>query len=323
MEALNNGYRLIESYIKQNPFNGNPQSLYEPINYLLGIGGKRIRPLLTICAYEMYRKDTNVVLPVAMSLEVFHNFTLMHDDIMDKAPLRRGQVTVHEKWNTNTAILSGDSMLIKAYELLSLAPDHAISELLRLFNATALGICEGQQMDMEFETRTDVSVREYLKMIELKTAILLGCSLQFGAITAGATAEDKTLLYDFGVNAGMAFQIMDDLLDAFGSPEHTGKQPGGDILSNKKTWLYLKSLELLPENDRMQLAYLYLQNAEYPGKTENVITLFNKAEIQSKATALMNSYFEKAYQCLQKVSVPNDKKEPLRHLTEMLRVRIS
>src|SRR5690606_31980665 len=214
-----------------------PKSLYDPLHYILSLGGKRIRPILTLAAAQMFSDNYKAAMPQSIAIEMFHNFSLIHDDIMDKAPLRRGKTTVHKKWNTNTAILSGDLLLIKAYEQLAQCKPNYLPEILHVFNKTATQVCEGQQFDMDFETAQTVTVNNYLEMIRLKTAVLLGCSLQIGAIIGAANQNDAQNCYTFGENLGIAFQLMDDYLDAFGNPEKFGKQVGGDILANKKTYL--------------------------------------------------------------------------------------
>jgi len=235
--------QIVEKYLKEIELKTEPRELYEPVKYILEIGGKRIRPSLVLAAYNLFKNDVETAINPALALEVFHNFTLLHDDIMDKADLRRNQQTVHKKWNENVAILSGDTMSIKAYELLSKIPAEFLSEVLQAFNKTALQVCEGQQLDMNFESRLDVSVEEYLEMIRLKTSVLIAVSLKIGAIMAGALRNDVHKLYDFGLNLGLAFQLQDDYLDAYGDVQAFGKKIGGDIVANKKTFLLIKALE--------------------------------------------------------------------------------
>jgi geranylgeranyl diphosphate synthase type II len=235
--------KLIEAEIKRNKFGKEPASLYEPIRYLMGLGGKRMRPLLTLLSYSLYKDDVKSIVPFAVAIEAFHNFTLMHDDIMDNAPLRRGDKTVHEKWNVNTAILSGDVMLVKVYDMLLSLDAEKLKPVLQKFNTCAAEVCEGQQWDMEFETLASVSESQYINMIRLKTAVLLGFSLEFGAILANSSVEDQNALREFGVNIGIGFQLKDDLLDAYADPKKFGKQVGGDIIANKKTYLLIKALE--------------------------------------------------------------------------------
>ena len=226
-------------FLESNSFDKAPVNLYSPVNYILSIGGKRMRPILTLMATDLFGGDSKDSLHAAMAVEVFHNFTLLHDDIMDDAPLRRGKQTVHEKWDVNTAILSGDVMMIKAYGFLMEYKGEVYRAVMEVFNQTAIEVCEGQQMDVDFETRSDVSLEEYVEMIKLKTSVLVACALKMGAVIAGASDKDADLIYDFGLNLGLAFQLQDDYLDAFGNPETFGKQVGGDIIENKKTYLYI------------------------------------------------------------------------------------
>jgi len=228
-------------YLKSHAFQGHPYSLYEPMNYIMSLGGKRIRPLLVLLGADACNSDIDIALPVAHATEVFHNFTLVHDDIMDNAPTRRGMPTVHEKWNTAEAILSGDNMLIAVYDILLKNQYAGQMKLLSLFNKTAREVCEGQQLDMDFASLSHVTESQYMEMIRLKTAVLLGFSLQAGAILADADARIQELMYDFAINLGLSFQLNDDWLDAFGDPAQTGKKPGGDIAEGKKTWLYIKA----------------------------------------------------------------------------------
>ena len=243
MKAIEIYQKHFLSYLKDYNTERDPKNLYEPVQYILNLGGKRLRPILTLMTADCFGGDVNKALDAALAVEVFHNFSLIHDDIMDDAPLRRGQQTVHEKWDLNTGILSGDAMLIMAYQLFENYPPETFQNLLTLFSKTALEVCEGQQYDIDFETRNAVSIAEYLKMIEYKTAVLVAAAMKMGAIIAGASDEDQNRCYEFGKNLGIAFQLQDDYLDAFGNPETFGKQVGGDIIENKKTYLYLKALE--------------------------------------------------------------------------------
>lgn len=303
----------LEQHIQQLDLKGNPPELYDPITYLMSLGGKRIRPLLTVLAYGLYKEDYQKVLTPAAAIEVFHNFTLMHDDIMDNAPLRRGKATVHEKWNENTAILSGDVMLVKAYELLlSIEPDK-LKESIQLFSKTAAEVCEGQQLDMNFENRETVSEEEYLDMIRLKTAVLLGFALQLGAVLAGASKEDASHLYDFGVNIGIGFQLKDDLLDVYADKEKFGKQVGGDILANKKTYLLVKARQLATgkEKDTLQ-RWLDAETFDPEEKVKGVTAIYDKLEIKEKSMELMADYFEKGFNQLSNLKV--NKPEALQFL---------
>ena len=245
----------IEQEIKKNKYGKQPESLYEPIRYLMNLGGKRLRPMLTLLSYSLYKDDVKSIIPYAVAVEAFHNFTLMHDDIMDKAPLRRGKSTVHKKWNVNTAILSGDVMLVKVYEAFNELEPSTLKTVLKSFNKCAAEVCEGQQWDMEYESHATVTEAEYINMIKLKTSVLLGFSLELGAILSGASDEDRKTLYQFGVNIGIGFQLKDDLLDAYADPKKFGKQVGGDIIANKKTWLLIKALEKAQGKEKKELQH--------------------------------------------------------------------
>lgn len=310
----------LEQYIQDLNLQGNPQELYEPITYLMGLGGKRIRPLLTLLAYNLYNENYQNVLSPAAAVEVFHNFTLMHDDIMDNAPLRRGKATVHEKWDDNTAILSGDVMLVKAYDLLlSIAPEY-LKESLQLFSKTAAEVCEGQQLDMNFESRELVSEEEYLNMIRLKTAVLLGFALQLGAILAGATKNDAQRLYDFGMNIGIAFQLKDDLLDVYADKEKFGKQVGGDIIANKKTYLLVKAKESAtgPTKDELD-KWLQAKSFSSENKVKAVTAIYDQLQIKEKTMAVMEDYFQKGFKQLSELQVKNNEGlQLLQNLTQHL-----
>ena len=244
-------------FLKSKNWVQEPKNLYEPIDYILQLGGKRIRPVLTLMAADIFGSDYQKALPAALAVEVFHNFTLVHDDIMDDAPLRRGKETVHEKWDINTGILSGDAMLILAYKYFEDYEPVVFQKLAKLFSKTALEVCDGQQLDVDFETREDVTIDEYMNMIRLKTSVLVAAALKMGAIVAETSEENANLIYDFGLNLGLAFQLQDDYLDTFGNPETFGKQVGGDIIENKKTYLYLKTLETASLEDKKILEELY------------------------------------------------------------------
>ena len=239
MISTTNLHEVIERELGKIEYPNSPSKLYQPIEYVMGLGGKRMRPILLLMAYQLFDENIEKAIPPALGIEIFHNFTLLHDDIMDNAPIRRGQQTVHEKWDNNVAILSGDTMLVQVYQLLSDVDKSIVKEVLSVFNKAATQVCEGQQWDMDFETQENVQLADYMKMIENKTAVLLAASLQIGGITAGASKESQNNLYHFGLNMGIAFQLKDDLLDAFGNPDEFGKQIGGDIKANKKTFLLL------------------------------------------------------------------------------------
>lgn len=293
----------LDNHIKNLSFGDQPKELYEPIAYLMGLGGKRIRPMLTLLAYSLYKADYRKMLTPAIAVEIFHNFTLMHDDIMDDAPLRRGKASVHEKWNPSTAILSGDVMLVRAYDALLKVPADKLAICIRNFNRTAAEVCEGQQYDMNFESREDVREEEYLQMIRLKTAVLLGFSLQYGAILAEADPEDAQRLYDFGVNIGIGFQLKDDLLDVYADKAKFGKQVGGDIISNKKTFLLIKAKELATDKEAAALAFWGKATDFDKGEKVKAVTqLYNNLGIKELTEAKMEAYFEKGFQQLNQLN---------------------
>ena len=310
---------LISSKIENEKIGREPISLYEPINYTLSNGGKRIRPLLTLMACNLFSENVNLALDAAFAIEIFHNFTLLHDDIMDKADIRRGNPTVHKKWNENTAILSGDAMFIKAYDYLFKCKSPAFNQIIELFNVTALEVCEGQQYDMEFESQNDVTEQEYLRMIELKTSVLLAAALKIGALIGGAKDTDAELLYEFGRNIGLAFQIQDDLLDVYGDSKTFGKEIGGDIAANKKTFLLIKTKELANKNEK-ELIEKYLNNKEITReeKVMGITTIYNNLKIKELTEELIASYHQKAIISLNKVNVSPEKKIELKNLTEKL-----
>ncbi|MFT5217582.1 MAG: geranylgeranyl diphosphate synthase type II [Glaciecola sp.] len=290
-----------------------PNILYEPIEYILRLGGKRLRPLLTLMTTDIFNESYEKSLDAALAIEVFHNFSLIHDDIMDDAPLRRGQQTVHEKWDLNTGILSGDAMLILAYQLFENYEGHTFKALAKLFSKTAIEVCEGQQYDIDFESRNDVTIPEYLKMIEYKTAVLVGAAMKMGAIVANASVEDQDKIYDFGKNLGIAFQLQDDYLDAFGNPETFGKQVGGDIIENKKTYLFLKALELSETEQRDQLLKFYTNDASnIEDKISNVKQIFNESGASSETNIVIENYTEKAFNILDSINISSEKKELLK-----------
>ncbi len=288
-----------------------PEGLYDPIHYILSLGGKRLRPILTLLAADAYGKNPKDALSAALAVEVFHNFTLLHDDIMDAAPLRRGKPTVHHKWNVNTGILSGDAMLIQSYQLLESYSDPLFGKLSRQLSTTALQVCEGQQYDMEFETQKEVSLEAYLEMIQLKTAVLIGAALKMGAWIGGANDVQAQILYDFGVWLGIAFQIQDDYLDAFGDPESFGKQVGGDIIENKKTILYHLALELGSASDRSTLSNWYAKptnDSEAKAKIKEVTTIFNTTGAAEATLKQVESFTNKAFEKLENATMPSEMK---------------
>src|SRR5690554_3332630 len=278
MEFLNKYHDELARGLEESVGVRQPDRLYEPVRYILSIGGKRIRPALTLMVCDFLSGDYKKALPAALAVEMFHNFSLMHDDIMDEAPLRRGKQSVHEKWDLNTAILSGDAMLILAYRLFEGYDPEKFRDLAKLFSETALQVCEGQQLDIDFESRDDVEVVEYLKMIEQKTAVLLGAAMEMGAIVAQASEAQKRVVYEFGKNLGIAFQLQDDYLDVFGDPKTFGKQVGGDIIANKKTYLYLTAVQKAEKGEARQLEDLYsIQPVDATGKIESVKHIFEKS----------------------------------------------
>ena len=294
----------IEKEIRAQRFGSRPASLYEPIRYIMALGGKRIRPLLTLLSYSLYKDDARAIVKYATAVEAFHNFTLMHDDIMDNAPLRRGKPTVHEEWNVNTAILSGDVMLVQVYGMLLNLEADKLRTVLALFNACAAGVCEGQQWDMEFESKDCVSQAEYINMIRLKTAVLLGFSLELGAVLAGAPAEDQKLLRGIGENLGIGFQLKDDLLDVYADKNKFGKQVGGDIIANKKTFLLIKALSKAKGKDAKELQYwLSAKKFVRRKKISAVTSLYDRLGIQSLTEKKASEYFEKGFSDFANLSV--------------------
>jgi len=319
MHSIYQYQEYISDYLNSQYETKEPRNLYEPIHYILGLGGKRMRPVLTLMSAEVFDADYKLALPAALAVEVFHNFSLVHDDIMDDAPLRRGDETVHEKWNTNTAILSGDAMLILAYQYFEKYKTEVFRTLAQLFSKTALEVCEGQQWDVDFETRDDVSITEYLKMIECKTAVLVAAAMKMGAIVAETSSENADLIYDFGLNLGLAFQLQDDYLDAFGDPKTFGKQVGGDIIENKKTYLYLKAIEFASEDEKQQLLHLFsIQPSDNSEKIESVKEIFNKTGASKATQQAIQDFTLKAFATLKEIKIDNEKKDVLYSFGENL-----
>ena len=302
------------TYLEAKDWIREPKNLYEPIDYILQLSGKRIRPVLTLMAADIFGNNYKKALPAALAIEVFHNFTLVHDDIMDDAPLRRGKKTVHEKWNLNTGILSGDAMLILAYQYFENYEPHVFKDLAKLFSKTALEVCDGQQLDVDFETRNDVTIDEYINMIRLKTSVLVAAALKMGAIIAETDKKNCDLIYDFGLNLGIAFQLQDDFLDTFGNPKTFGKQVGGDIIENKKTYLYLKALEIGTEEDQKKLKYYYNQKLqENSVKIDQVRRVFERNDIPKLIKELIKEYTQKAFDVLKELHITDDNKEKLKN----------
>lgn len=322
MYAISHYQDIVTTHFNSLALKKEPNNLYEPIKYILSLGGKRLRPVLTLMATEVFDVDCKKALAAATAVEVFHNFSLIHDDIMDDAPLRRGKETVHEKWDINTGILSGDAMLILAYQYFEEYEPTIFRELAKLFSKTALEVCEGQQYDVDFETRDDVTIPEYLKMIEYKTAVLVGAAMKMGAIVAKTTEENANLIYDFGLNLGLAFQLQDDYLDAFGDPKTFGKQVGGDIIENKKTYLYLKANEFASEDKRIQLQHLFsIQPDESVNKIESVKGIFDTTGATAATQEAIEHYTLKALKTLDGINISADKKMILKAFAEKLMSR--
>jgi geranylgeranyl diphosphate synthase type II len=319
MLAINEYQEQFLLYLNLQNFDKEPKNLYQPVDYILQLGGKRMRPVLTLLTADVFDVDYKLALPAAMAVEVFHNFSLVHDDIMDDAPLRRGKITVHEKWNINTGILSGDAMLILAYQYFENYQPKTFRKLAKLFSKTALEVCEGQQYDVDFETRNDVTISEYLKMIEYKTAVLVAAAMKMGAIIAQTSKENSRLIYDFGLNLGLAFQLQDDYLDAFGDPETFGKQVGGDIIENKKTFLYLKALEFSNAEKKELLLHLFsIQPEDNLDKINSVKEIFNATGATDATQEAIQEFTLKAFDILEKIEIPEDKKAILKTFGENL-----
>lgn len=312
----------VQAYIAGLAYSRPPVGLYEPVTYTLALGGKRIRPLLMLMAYNIYKEEVDSILSSATAIETYHNYTLLHDDLMDKADLRRGNLTVHKKWDENTAILSGDTMLVLAYKMMTQCDERYLKEVMDIFNETALEIGEGQQYDMEFETRMDVTEAEYLEMIRLKTSVLLAASMKIGAVLAGASAEDASNLYAFGLQLGLAFQLQDDYLDVYGDPAVFGKKIGGDILCNKKTYMLINALQRADEGQRAELnRWLEAEEYDPQEKIQAVTAIYDAIGIKELCHAKIESYFHAASQYLANVQVEDARKEVLRAFAASLMKR--
>ena len=313
--------KKINDFIDQLPYERKPQSLYDPVKYVLSIGGKRVRPVLMLLAYNMYKEDPERILMPACALETYHNYTLLHDDLMDNADVRRGVPTVHRKWDANTAILSGDSMLVLAYHRMLQCDADKQPEVMSLFTETALEIGEGQQYDMEFENRNDVTEAEYIEMIRLQTSVLLACALKIGAILAGASSEDADNLYKFGEQIGLAFQLQDDLLDVYGDPKVFGKAVGGDITCNKKTYMLINAFQRANDNQRAELdRWVTAKDFDRNEKVAAVTDIYNQIGIRQICEEKINYYFEESKKYLAKVNVADERKQILRQYTaEMMK----
>ncbi len=322
MKKLEDLQEIISAAVQKMNFPAYPAKLYEPISYILSLGGKRMRPALLLMACDLFDGDVNAAIPPALAIEIFHNFTLMHDDIMDNAPLRRGHITVHERWNQNVGILSGDVMLIEGYKLMMQVEDRLLRPILDIFNTTAVGVCEGQQVDMEFELRNDVKIDEYINMIRLKTAVVLGGALKIGALIGGAKLIDANLLSSFGEYLGIAFQLQDDILDVYGDPEKFGKQVGGDIISNKKTYLLIKALELADGRQKKELnSWLALKQFDHAEKVNAITNIYNSLDVRQYAEDEMQTYADKAFEALDAINLPEEHKQYLHDFADGLLVR--
>lgn len=319
IQTSNEILNLVNRFLEQLPYERKPQSLYDPIRYVLSIGGKRIRPVLMLMAYNLFKEHPEEILMPACGLETYHNYTLLHDDLMDNADLRRGHETVHKRWNANTAILSGDSMLVLAYQRIAQVPAGKLADVLDCFTETALEIGEGQEYDMAFETRNDVREEEYIEMIRLKTSVLLACATKIGAILADAPSEDVRHLYKFGEQLGLAFQLQDDLLDVYGDPKVFGKAVGGDITSNKKTYMLINAYNRADEKQRAELTrWIEAKSFNREVKVAAVTRLYDEIGIRQLCEEKINYYFDQAAHYLAKVSVPDDQKQALRQYMEEL-----
>jgi geranylgeranyl diphosphate synthase type II len=322
MQQLSAYTELIETELANLNLPESPSNLYDPLRYFMTLGGKRMRPILTLMGTELFGAQKENALHAAASVEVFHNFTLIHDDIMDQAPLRRNKKTVHTKWNQNIAILSGDVLFVKAYQLIAKQQSAHLPALLELFNKTAIEVCEGQQMDMDFETRSNVKIDEYIEMIRLKTSVLLGCALEMGAIIAEASEQDRRLLYDFGQHIGIAFQIQDDILDLYADPDTFGKQVGGDVISNKKTLLNLKAAELASEGQKQELLQLATET-DLDHKVQKTKEIYTEIGARTACEEAMKAHYEIAMDSLESIHVNKEAKTPLIVLADYLMVRNS
>lgn len=322
MKTADEILKMVNEFLDHLSYDRKPESLYEPIKYVLSMGGKRIRPTLMLLAYNLYKENPEDILMNACALETYHNYTLLHDDLMDNADMRRGHLTVHKKWNNNTAILSGDSMLVLAFQRMMQCDTKHLKDILDLFTVTALEIGEGQQYDMEFETRNDVKEEEYIEMIRLKTSVLLACALKIGAILADASAEDADNLYKFGEQIGLAFQLQDDYLDVYGDSKVFGKEIGGDITSNKKTYMLINAFNKANDAQRKELTlWVSARDFDRNEKVDAVTRLYNEIGIDQLAQDKIAYYFGQSKKFLDAVNVPEEKKEELRKYAQKMMKR--
>ncbi len=323
MKSYHELYQMFISKLEEEHFNSAPTSLYGPIDYIMSIGGKRLRPLLVLMGAQLFGRAPEESLDAAMGIEVFHNFTLVHDDIMDHSPIRRGKPTVHTRWNTSTAILAGDTMMVMAYDYFLRLQSNNVMEIIRTFNTVAREVCEGQQYDMDFELRSEVTIEEYMEMIRLKTAVLMAAALKVGALLAGASTTNMDLLYRFGEKLGLAFQLQDDLLDVYGDTEKFGKQTGNDIKTNKKTYLLVKCLQDASPEDKEAIAQWLMRNDDPDGKIEAITTIYNKYDIQGQVEAAINQLNHEAAALLAQIDAPEENKQPLHEISRSLMGRAS
>ena len=308
--------QMVNTFLDQLPYDRQPQSLYDPIRYVLSMGGKRIRPVMMLLAYNLYKENPESILMQACALETYHNYTLLHEDLMDNADVRRGNPTVHKKWDANTAILSGDTMLVVAYQRMAQCPADKLAQLLSIFTETALAIGEGKHYDMDLEHRNDVTEEEYIEMIRLKTSVLLACAMHIGAVLADASDEDVKHLYRFGEQIGLAFQLQDDLLDVYGDPKVFGKNIGGDIVSNKKTYMLINAFVRANSEQRAELnRWVEATDFDHKAKIEAVTNIYNQLGIRQLCEEKINYYFQQGLQCLKKVSVSDERKQCLLNFT--------
>ena len=319
MYSIDQLREIVNAELQKQEYVEKPYSLFEPIQYILEDGGKRLRPVLALMAYNLYRDDIEKALKSAIGIEIFHNYTLLHDDVMDDAELRRGRLSVHKKWNSNVAILSGDAAAITAYKYVETCEDRYLRQVIDGFNQVAMDVCKGQQYDMEFETRNDVTEEEYLHMIYLKTSVLIAGSMRHGALIAGAPEHEYKALYDFGGYLGLVFQLQDDYLDVYGNTEEFGKKIGGDILCNKKTYLLIKALELAGESDRALLQeWLVKKNFDPQEKIRAVTEIYNRAGVKEAVMKVVDDYMEKSRLALEKIDVSEERKVNFRDMIDYI-----
>jgi geranylgeranyl diphosphate synthase type II len=312
-------YRIFSDHLEKQSFSNNPKELYEPIVYSIAQCGKRLRPVFTLLSCDLFEGDIEKALPQALAIELLHNFTLIHDDLMDQSPIRHGKATVFKKWNPKLAILAGDALFVLAYDYTLRSESYQLPEILKIFNKTALQACEGQQMDLNFEKRRNVSLEDYLEMVRLKTAVLFGASLKIGALVAGASEKNMALIYDFGINVGMGFQLKDDLLDLYGSEEVFGKRTGQDIIDNKKTYLFLNALATAdPKTKNILLDYFHEKKLSEKKKIQSFRKIFNELDIEKLTNDAICNYLDQGLEKLNMIEIPEERKQPLRNLAQTM-----